>query len=694
MKKLLLNLLVLSGMVPALYGASLVWVPSSALWDTTSFNWSNTVTASSTTFVGGDSVRFDDEGLTQPLVRFVGTLTAGDVVVDSSGDYLFRTNTTSTEGISSLTSLTKRGTGKLTVEADNSFSGPVSIEDGTLQIGNASARGSLGTAPVTNNAILTFNRSGTLNFTNFITGSGKLAVAPTSTGTWSIRGTNTMASYPIEHSGAILLFSNAFSIGNPASVQVNVSSGNQRLQLAGGVDFPVSCPITFTVPAGDINTRAALMGIAGTNSFSGPIQISGGSYSDPNSRPNVSLYNNTAANLQITVNSSVSDVPGDPFQGNFYLRGNSAAGIGRMFGTINLSAAQLIKEEASTWTLYSSGNTATLTYIANGRLNLAAVDALPNAQLTINATLDLGGKDQHIGPLWSLGVVATGLITNSSTTSDALLSLSDGGVYYGTIKDNGTTKIGLTMLTSLTPHAQQLFGTCTYSGPTTLQPATAIALMSGGSIPNTTPIEMQNGSSIDVTSKSDLTFTLGLQQTLKVDGAANIAGNFLNKGTVELKANKTSGTVTNDSIVLASSYTSTFGGTLKINLSGESLVAGDNFKIFAATSYAGAFTNFIPATPGTGLAWDASTLTTDGILRVVATVASNPTNITFSVTDGNTLELSWPLDHLGWTLQTQTNANTTGLSTNWFDVPGSTLTNISVQPIDRARGNVFFRLRN
>ncbi len=130
MKKLLLILLVLSGMVPALYGASLVWVPSSALWDTTSFNWSNTVTASSTTFVGGDSVRFDDEGLTQPLVRFVGTLTAGDVVVDSSGDYLFRTNTTSTEGISSLTSLTKRGTGKLTVEADKSFSGPVSIKDG------------------------------------------------------------------------------------------------------------------------------------------------------------------------------------------------------------------------------------------------------------------------------------------------------------------------------------------------------------------------------------------------------------------------------------------------------------------------------------------------------------------------------------------------------------------------------------
>ena len=37
------------------------------------------------------------------------------------------------------------------------------------------------------------------------------------------------------------------------------------------------------------------------------------------------------------------------------------------------------------------------------------------------------------------------------------------------------------------------------------------------------------------------------------------------------------------------------------------------------------------------------------------------------------LTLSWPADHTGWRLQAQTNNPTTGLGTNWFDVPGSAM---------------------
>ena len=75
------------------------------------------------------------------------------------------------------------------------------------------------------------------------------------------------------------------------------------------------------------------------------------------------------------------------------------------------------------------------------------------------------------------------------------------------------------------------------------------------------------------------------------------------------------------------------------------------------------------------------------------TIASNPTNITFSVS-GSTLSLSWPADHLGWILQSQTNNLNTGLSTNWFDIVGSgsvTQTNINIVP---SNPTVFFRLRS
>ena len=66
-------------------------------------------------------------------------------------------------------------------------------------------------------------------------------------------------------------------------------------------------------------------------------------------------------------------------------------------------------------------------------------------------------------------------------------------------------------------------------------------------------------------------------------------------------------------------------------------------------------------------------------------------NLSMSVS-GSNLNLSWPSDHTGWRLQAQTNALSTGIGTNWFDVSGSTLTNNLVTPVDASLGNVFYRL--
>jgi hypothetical protein len=76
---------------------------------------------------------------------------------------------------------------------------------------------------------------------------------------------------------------------------------------------------------------------------------------------------------------------------------------------------------------------------------------------------------------------------------------------------------------------------------------------------------------------------------------------------------------------------------------------------------------------------------------VVPDVATNPTNITV-VVSGGILHLSWPADHTGWTLQSQTNSRNSGLGTNWAAVPGSTTVNSMNLPIDPANGSVFFRM--
>jgi hypothetical protein len=142
--------------------------------------------------------------------------------------------------------------------------------------------------------------------------------------------------------------------------------------------------------------------------------------------------------------------------------------------------------------------------------------------------------------------------------------------------------------------------------------------------------------------------------------------------------------------------TANYGGTLVItNTTSDStpLAAGDTFTIFSASAHSGNFAS-IAGSPGSGLAFSFNPA--NGVLSVVTGTASNPTNITFSVS-GSTLSLSWPADHLGWILQSQTNAITVGIATNattWYDWPGSASVTATNIPIIPANPTVFFRLRH
>jgi autotransporter-associated beta strand protein len=132
-----------------------------------------------------------------------------------------------------------------------------------------------------------------------------------------------------------------------------------------------------------------------------------------------------------------------------------------------------------------------------------------------------------------------------------------------------------------------------------------------------------------------------------------------------------------------------YDGALVVTHLAGTLALGDNFQLFNAGSTAGAFasTNLPPLS--FGLAWNFNAA--NGVLSVVSTVATNPTNISFTLGGGN-LTLTWPADHTGWRLQAQTNGLATGLGTNWFDVIGSSVTNSVQLPVDVNNGSVFYRL--
>jgi hypothetical protein len=72
-------------------------------------------------------------------------------------------------------------------------------------------------------------------------------------------------------------------------------------------------------------------------------------------------------------------------------------------------------------------------------------------------------------------------------------------------------------------------------------------------------------------------------------------------------------------------------------------------------------------------------------------VSLTPPQLVFA-TAGNQLQITWPSDHLGWSLQVQTNSLLAGIGTNWLTVPASAATNQMTLPVNPANGSAFFRL--
>jgi autotransporter-associated beta strand protein len=251
-----------------------------------------------------------------------------------------------------------------------------------------------------------------------------------------------------------------------------------------------------------------------------------------------------------------------------------------------------------------------------------------------------------------------------------------------------------------------LTNACTFSGPTVVS-AGKLALSGAGSVANSANITISNAATFDVSAANH--YTLGAAQVLQGNGTVN--GPFTASGTITpgaasigtltlnntpvlngitlMKINRNNGSFLNDQIKLPSA-TVNYGGTLTVTNLGASLQAGDTFQLFSATGYSGSFvaTNLPPL--NSDLGWSNS-LTANGRVAVVNVVSLVPTNLAWTVS-GTNLALSWPADHIGWTLQVQTNDVNTGLSNNWQDVAGSTTTNQIVVPMVPANGTVFYRI--
>jgi autotransporter-associated beta strand protein len=515
---------------------------------------------------------------------------------------------------------------------NNSFSGGITVNAGTLQIGDGAADGSLGTGPLMiNGGTLTFNTALPVNSTGEITDNSALTIAGTGStllsgnihdnGTINITGpANVLLSGIIDgvgvltnYSGTVTLTSSNFYVGTSGTVTLsapNTYSGGtmirgagilratassalgtgtcfiggaqtdtSRLELSDGIvlNNPISIfpRIFFGTASGTTDVAADILNVSGTNTLSPPSSIviaSGGN--------NLTLQSDSGDLILTT------GVTGGGSGRHLVLRG---AGSGEIQGALDRTGSNsqnVWKLDSGSWTLWGANSPGAATTISNG-------------VLVLNGSLD-------------------NVLTNAGGT------LAGTGVLSGPVYINAGA--------TLAPGPS--IGTMTVNNMLTLQPGSFTSM--------------------------DVNKSTGASD--RVVGLTNV----------------------------------TFGGTLVLNNLSGTLAAGDAFKLFDSTSYSGGFASISPFTPGAGLVWDTSTLAVDGTLRIKVGSVSQPTISSWAYTGSAlVMSGSNGLPNASYSVVASTNvtaplANWSVSGSGSFDASG----NFSVtNPVSSSTPRMFFRLR-
>ena len=722
------------------------------IWDELiTANWVNNGTPK--VFIQGADVTFDDSAPGASIVSLVGDLAPGSLTVDNNGkNYTFG----GTGSLSGATGLTKTGSGSLTmtnasfydgatlvnggsVTISGSLSnsaGAVSIDNGSLSIsgsvntgtgawkaGANSGKGVINVLPGAEVLLANTFQPG------YVAGDG--GAVNISGGTLTNLQATASGNFEIGHSGYGAM---RMSGGIVRANQLYVPGSYTGLGVA-------------TISGGEFycGTGNDYL-LVGSRDNTGSLTVTGGLLSHAYANRLISVNNNADGRGELNLLGGEIDNTGGGIGYGYNTGTGNGSGIVNINGG-NLRLNRFVNKKAGTTgttgisylNLNGGTLTATLSTLTSPSQTFSSSFLPPLTAVYVNgpfgsfaggAVIDTAGQDC---------LVEADLLAPTGEGVSALAVANGGSGYIGapyvSIVGDGTGANAIANMVSDGAGGLQV-GSVTVCNPgvnytaggtyfTFVGGSPAVAATPGAvsTAPNTSGGLTKNGPGI-LTLQGANTYagaTIVNDGALRVDGslasaAVTVAGGALGgNGVVNGPVNVTSGmlapagTLTINNILTFAATgqalmsvnadtsgadlvqgitTANYDGTLILTNTAGTLTNGQTFQLFSAAAHSGTFAT-IQSTDG-GATWSFDPAT--GVATVLSTMATTPTNISFTINPAGTeLYLTWPGSHRGWLAQS--NAVSLADAGQWFDIPGSdSVTNLVVE-IDKSLGNVFYRLR-
>ena len=670
---------------------AVVWAGKTGnIWDVAkSTNW--TKDGFTDFFVNTDSVRFDNNGNIR-TITLNDSVYVSDIHIENSAAKPYILN--GTGSINGNASFTKNGTGIITLNTRNSFTGKVTVNEGTLvlkYLPSAINNGGIGTN-ITDPAYFTLKDSAFLQLVtaNEQTSRG-LTLAGTAGGNINVSA-NTywdglITGTKLTKSGSATLYIGG---NNPNLTETVLTAGTIHLNSDASVNFGIGKKITLL--GGTLSTKNST-----------------GSYLTSNHA--IDVPEGATATIWAGARCEYYGALTGAGTLNWYtdfIRANLNGNWSGFYGTLNI-----LKNSAN-----STNEDRFIVNNSNG---------FPNANISIASGVTMcykNGNDNN-----GTTTIKVGMLTGSGSVYNAGLEVGsndNSGTYSGVI--SGVTSVKKTGVGTWT-----VTGANTYTGTTTVSAGTMTlsGSIAAGTITvqnnatfnqngtNTGAIIVQSGGLLNIngtcggiishsgtmTGTGTVNGSVVLNSGAVIKPASNSVGTLNFKSNLTLNATSTlnmqvSGSALADKLTVTG--TITCAGTLDISILSGTPAAGNIYTLFSAATVSGTFSTINLPQLASGLEWDLSELYTLGRIKVklstgiqlteaTTILKQNPTNGVFHINTSELIENGYYIvaDVAGKVIITQTiNSSDNNLIVDITNQPGG----IYILRIKAKNCNTQFRL--